>query len=94
MTKEAREALALEHLASESRYESGGALKDFGHPPYEIVAPGQFFDGPAEVACRMLALLLFEEEQLVGGRVCFDTATTLAQLGLSPFLPVPVPIPA
>lgn len=91
MTKEARGALVLEHVASENRHESGGTLKDFGHPPYEIVAPGQVFDGPAEVAGGMLALLLFEEQQLVGGRVCFDTATTLAQLGLAPSLPVPIP---
>jgi hypothetical protein len=53
MTKEAREALVLEHMASENRHE---------------------FD-----------------LQLVGERVYFDPATILAQPGLAPSLPLPLP---
>jgi steroid delta-isomerase-like uncharacterized protein len=143
MTKEARAALVLEHMASENRHEFDGTLKTFGRPRYEIVATGQVYDGPAEVAayyeasraafpdqrnelvslrhaddavfvefdllgthrgqlygfpptgrpfrCRMLAVFLFEDDQLVCERVYFDTATILTQLGLIPSLPVPVP---
>lgn len=32
---------------------------------------------------------LFEDEQLVCERVCFDTATILTQLGLATTLPLP-----
>lgn len=76
MTKEAREALVLEHMASENRHEFDDTLRTFGHLRYEFVATGQVFHGPAE-------------EQPAGERVCFDTATVLAQIGLAPSLPLP-----
>jgi steroid delta-isomerase-like uncharacterized protein len=45
-----REALVLEHLESENEREFDTAVGTFDHPRCEIVATGQVFDGPAEVA--------------------------------------------
>ncbi|MFD9221497.1 hypothetical protein ACFWDI_16175 [Streptomyces sp. NPDC060064] len=45
MTKEAREALVLEHRESENRHEVGDTPRAFGHPRYAILATGQVFDG-------------------------------------------------
>ncbi|MEU9009367.1 hypothetical protein AB0D12_06185 [Streptomyces sp. NPDC048479] len=45
MTKEAREALVLEHRESENRPEVGDTLRTFGHPRYAILATGQVFHG-------------------------------------------------
>lgn len=45
-----REAIVLEHLESENEQEFDTAVGTFDHPHCEIVATGQVFDGPAEVA--------------------------------------------
>ncbi|MCP3819391.1 ester cyclase [Streptomyces sp. A3M-1-3] len=41
-----------------------------------------------EFTCRMVALFLFEGEQLVCERIYFDSATILSQLGLVPGPPL------
>ena len=46
----AREALVVEHMESENRHEFDVTLATFGHPRYELIATGDVYDGPEEVA--------------------------------------------
>jgi hypothetical protein len=92
MSKEAREALVLAHMASENRHEYDDTRKTFGLPRYEIVATGQVFDGPAEAAGHYGATRTAfpgRRNELVRERVHFDPATVPARLGLAPSLPLP-----
>jgi steroid delta-isomerase-like uncharacterized protein len=45
-----REALVLEHMESENRHEFDVTMETFEHPRYELIATGDVFDGPEEVA--------------------------------------------
>jgi steroid delta-isomerase-like uncharacterized protein len=45
-----REELVREHMDSENRHEFDATLETFGHPRYELVATGEVYDGPEEVA--------------------------------------------
>ncbi len=48
--RERREAVVREHMESENRHEFDVALGTFDHPRYELIATGEVFDGPEEVA--------------------------------------------
>ena len=45
-----REAIVLEHMESENRYEFDVTLDTFDHPRYELIATGDVYDGPQEVS--------------------------------------------
>jgi steroid delta-isomerase-like uncharacterized protein len=45
-----REALVIEHMESENRHEFDVTMETFEHPRYELIATGDVFDGPEEVA--------------------------------------------
>src|SRR5688572_30573846 len=45
-----REALVIEHMESENRHEFEITMETFEHPRYELIATGDVFDGPREVA--------------------------------------------
>lgn len=49
-TREARERIVREHMDAENALDFDRALATFGHPRYELIATGQVFDGPGEVA--------------------------------------------
>lgn len=51
----AREKIVREHMEAENRLDFGAALATFGHPRYELVATGEVFDGPQEVAAYFRA---------------------------------------
>jgi len=46
----AREATVREHMASENDREFDRTMAAFDHPRYELMASGEVFDGPEEVA--------------------------------------------
>lgn len=48
--RERREAVVREHMESENRHEFDVTLGTFDHPRYELIATGEVFDGPEEVA--------------------------------------------
>jgi steroid delta-isomerase-like uncharacterized protein len=48
--REARERLVVEHMESENRHEFELTIDTFEHPRYELIATGDVYDGPAEVA--------------------------------------------
>lgn len=48
--RERRLAIVREHMESENRHEYDATLATFDHPRYEIVATGDVYDGPEEVA--------------------------------------------
>jgi steroid delta-isomerase-like uncharacterized protein len=50
-----REAIVREHMASENRHDFDATFATFTHPRYELVATGDVFDGPAEVAAYFAA---------------------------------------
>jgi steroid delta-isomerase-like uncharacterized protein len=45
-----REALVREHMDSENRHEFDATMATFDHPRYELIATGDVYDGPDEVA--------------------------------------------
>ena len=45
-----REAIVREHMDSENRHEFDATLETFDHPRYELIATGDVYDGPEEVA--------------------------------------------
>ena len=45
-----REEIVRELMDSENRHEFDATLHTFGHPRYELVATGEVYDGPEEVA--------------------------------------------
>jgi steroid delta-isomerase-like uncharacterized protein len=45
-----REAIVREHMDSENRHEFDATLDTFDHPRYELIATGDVYDGPEEVA--------------------------------------------
>jgi steroid delta-isomerase-like uncharacterized protein len=48
--RERREALVREHMDSENRHEFDATMATFDHPRYELIATGDVYDGPDEVA--------------------------------------------
>lgn len=48
--QERRLALVREHMRSENEHRFEDALATFDHPRYELIATGEVYDGPAEVA--------------------------------------------
>lgn len=48
--REVREALVRKHMESENRQELDVTMGTFHHPRYELVATGEVYDGPEEVA--------------------------------------------
>ena len=48
--RDKREALVIEHMESENRHEFDVTLETFDHPRYELIATGDVYDGPEEVA--------------------------------------------
>src|SRR4051812_734618 len=44
-----REAVVLEHLASENAYDFDATIATFAHPRYELVGTGDVYDGEEEV---------------------------------------------
>ncbi len=48
--RERREAVVREHMESENRHEFDVTMGTFDHPRYEIMATGDVYDGPEEVA--------------------------------------------
>jgi steroid delta-isomerase-like uncharacterized protein len=48
--REKREALVIEHMESENRYEFDVTMETFHHPRYELIGTGEIHDGEAEVA--------------------------------------------
>jgi steroid delta-isomerase-like uncharacterized protein len=48
--RDARERTVREHMDAENALDFDRALATFGHPRYELIATGQVFDGPDEVA--------------------------------------------
>ncbi len=48
--RERRLALVREHMQSENELRFDDTLATFDHPRYELIATGEVFDGPAEVA--------------------------------------------
>jgi steroid delta-isomerase-like uncharacterized protein len=48
--RERREAIVIEHMESENRHEFDVTLATFEHPRYELIATGDIYDGPDEVA--------------------------------------------
>lgn len=49
-----RREIALEHMTAENSHEFEKCIEVFDHPRYEIVATGEVYDGPLEVA-KLLA---------------------------------------
>ena len=45
-----REAIVREHMESENRQDFDATMRTFSHPRYELIATGEVFDGPEEVA--------------------------------------------
>lgn len=45
-----RERIVREHMEAENALEMDRALETFAHPRYEIIATGEVYDGPDEVA--------------------------------------------
>jgi steroid delta-isomerase-like uncharacterized protein len=45
-----REEIVREHMESENRHEFDATLATFEHPRYELIATGDVYDGPEEVA--------------------------------------------
>jgi steroid delta-isomerase-like uncharacterized protein len=45
-----REAIVREHMDSENRHEFDATMETFAHPRYELIATGEVYDGPEEVA--------------------------------------------
>ena len=45
-----REEIVREHMDSENRHEFDATLDTFDHPRYELIATGDVYDGPEEVA--------------------------------------------
>ncbi|MEU3916667.1 hypothetical protein [Streptomyces sp. NPDC029004] len=92
MSKEAREALVLAHMASGNRHAYDDTRKTFGHPRYAIGATGQVFGGPTEAAGSYeptRSALPGRRDELVRERVHFGPATVPARLGLVPSLQLP-----
>jgi steroid delta-isomerase-like uncharacterized protein len=48
--RERRLAVAREHMESENDHRFDVTLATFGHPRYELIATGEVYDGPEEVA--------------------------------------------
>ena len=48
--RDRREAIVREHMDSENRHEFDATMATFTHPRYELIATGEVFDGPEEVA--------------------------------------------
>jgi steroid delta-isomerase-like uncharacterized protein len=48
--RETRERIVREHMEAENALEMDRALETFAHPRYEIIATGEVYDGPQEVA--------------------------------------------
>jgi steroid delta-isomerase-like uncharacterized protein len=48
--RERREEIVLEHMDSENRHEFDATIATFDHPRYELIATGDVYDGPEEVA--------------------------------------------
>jgi steroid delta-isomerase-like uncharacterized protein len=48
--RERREAIVREHMESENRHDFAATFATFDHPRYELIATGEVFDGPDEVA--------------------------------------------
>ena len=48
--RERRLALVREHMRSENEHRFGDTLETFEHPRYELVASGEVYDGPEQVA--------------------------------------------
>jgi steroid delta-isomerase-like uncharacterized protein len=48
--RDRREAVVREHMESENRHEFDVTMRTFDHPRYEIIATGDVYDGPEEVA--------------------------------------------
>lgn len=48
--RERRLAIVREHMESENHHDFDFALGTFRHPRYELIATGEVFDGPEEVA--------------------------------------------
>ena len=49
-TRKKREEIVREHMDSENRHEFDATLGTFAHPRYELIATGEIYDGPEEVA--------------------------------------------
>jgi steroid delta-isomerase-like uncharacterized protein len=133
--RQMREAIVREHMDSENRHEFDVTLETFGHPRYELIGTGEFYDGPGavrryyeqtrrafpdqrnellalhhaddavlvealvrgthrgplrnlpptgrEFELPILAIFVFEGDQLVCERVYFDQTTVLRQLGVA-----------
>ncbi len=45
-----RERIVREHMEAENALAMGRALDTFSHPRYELIATGEVYEGPAEVA--------------------------------------------
>ncbi len=43
----------IEHMESENRHEFDVTLATFEHPRYELIATGDIYDGPDEVAALL-----------------------------------------
>ena len=48
--RERRLAVVREHMESENEHQFEVTLATFGHPRYELVATGEVYDGPLQVA--------------------------------------------
>jgi steroid delta-isomerase-like uncharacterized protein len=48
--RQKREAIVREHMESENRREYEATIATFDHPRYELIATGDVYDGPDEVA--------------------------------------------
>jgi steroid delta-isomerase-like uncharacterized protein len=48
--REKREAIVREHMEAENRLDYDAAIATFEHPRYELIATGDVYDGPEEVA--------------------------------------------
>ncbi len=48
--QERRLALVREHMLSENEHRFEDSLATFDHPRYELIATGEVYDGPSEVA--------------------------------------------
>lgn len=48
--REKRETLVIEHMESENSHEFDVTMATFDHPRYELIGPGDVYDGQAEVA--------------------------------------------
>jgi steroid delta-isomerase-like uncharacterized protein len=48
--RQKREAIVREHMESENRHEYDATIATFEHPRYELIATGDVYDGPEEVA--------------------------------------------